>query len=257
MKKRSKSGVLIGLGLLCAFYPLAAGCASSWRMRQALSTFQSANATLDARSLARKKERRALLNESEGEEREALYASIEAEGIIARVRIPIIDVDLPVYAGTGEETLQKGVGHWPSSAVPPGGPGTRMVLTGHRGLSSHRLFTRLDELKPGDRIWLDVYDESLAYRVETIEVIEPSALERLAPREGKDLLSLVTCTPYGLNTHRLVVTGERDGSASVEEPPQKRKLPSWRELAFGLLPFALLGAVCRRGKEKRICGKNY
>lgn len=130
-------------------------------------------------------------------------------GLMARLRIPAIDVDLPIYHGTGDETLRKGVGHLRGSALPVGGIDTHSVLTAHRGLAESVLFSHLDRLEIGDEFTIEVFGEVLAYRVVTTRVIAPEQTETLRPRRGSDMVTLVTCTPLGINSHRILVTGER------------------------------------------------
>lgn len=134
---------------------------------------------------------------------------LNIDGVMCYLEIPKIDLRLPVYHGTSEEVLEKGVGHLESTALPIGGSGRHCVLTGHRGLPSAELFTRLDELEIGDYFYLQVLGKTLTYQVDKISVIEPEELENLVPIEGMDLVTLLTCTPYGENTHRLLVRGER------------------------------------------------
>ena len=130
-------------------------------------------------------------------------------GVMCYLEIPKIDLRLPVYHGTSEEVLEKGVGHLESTALPVGGKSRHCVLTGHRGLPSAELFTRLDEMETGDYFYIRVLGKTLTYRVDQIEVIEPEELDKLVPEAGKDLVTLLTCTPYGVNTHRLLVRGEQ------------------------------------------------
>ena len=118
-------------------------------------------------------------------------------------------MDLPIYHGTDAETLEKGVGHIESTSLPIGGEYRHAVLTGHRGLPSAELFTRLDELEPGDQFYLHVLDATLAYQVDQILTVEPQELETLVAEPGQDYVTLVTCTPYGINTHRMLVRGTR------------------------------------------------
>ena len=130
-------------------------------------------------------------------------------GIMGYIEIPKINVRLPIYHGTSEEVLQQGVGHVESTALPIGGEFTHAVLTGHRGLPSARLFTDLDRMKVGDRFYIYVLDQVLAYEVDEINTVLPDELQELQTVEGRDLVTLVTCTPYGVNTHRLLVRGTR------------------------------------------------
>lgn len=129
--------------------------------------------------------------------------------VMARIRVPSIGVDLPIHHGTDEATLRRGIGHLLGSALPVGGAGTHSVLTGHRGLPESVLFTDLDEVVVGDVFEVDVYGEVLSYAVREVQVIEPGDTDLLLPESGRDLVSLVTCTPLGVNSHRIIVTGER------------------------------------------------
>lgn len=132
-------------------------------------------------------------------------------GVMGYLEIPSLDCRLPIYHGTDEAVLQVGVGHLEGSSLPVGGPGTHCVLSGHRGLPSARLFTDLDRLQPGDGFTLHVLEETLSYEVDQIRIVEPQQLEELAIQPGEDYCTLVTCTPYGINTHRLLVRGRRVG----------------------------------------------
>ena len=134
---------------------------------------------------------------------------LNLDGVMGRLTIPKIDLDLPIYHGTDEATLQKGVGHIESTSLPIGGEYRHAVLTGHRGLPSAELFTRLDELDIGDEFYIHVLDKTLAYQVDRILTVEPDELESLVAEPGRDYVTLVTCTPYGVNTHRLLVRGSR------------------------------------------------
>lgn len=135
--------------------------------------------------------------------------NLNGDGVMGYVEIPKIDVYLPIYHGTSEEALEKGAGHLDTTALPIGGEGTHPVISAHRGLPSAELFTRLDEMELGDVFYIHVLDETLAYQVDQIEVILPEELSLLQPEEGKELLTLLTCTPYAVNTHRLLVRGIR------------------------------------------------
>ena len=134
---------------------------------------------------------------------------VTGNGIIGYVEIPSIDVMLPIYHGTDEEVLQVAIGHVEGSSLPIGGAGTHCVISGHRGLPSSRLFTDLDQLAEGDIFILRVLDETLTYEVDQIRIVEPEDISLLGIEEGKDFCTLVTCTPYGVNSHRLLVRGHR------------------------------------------------
>lgn len=129
--------------------------------------------------------------------------------MIAVLEIPKIELKLPIYHGTEEETLAKGVGHISESDLPVGGESTHSLLAGHRGLPNAQLFTRLNELEVGDVFVIHLYGLEHTYEVCEISVIKPEDTDVLAVQEGRELISLITCTPYGINTHRLIVTGER------------------------------------------------
>lgn len=167
----------------------------------------------------------------------------QANGIMGSIEIPKIDVDLPIYHGTEDDILSVGVGHIQGTSLPVGGENTHCVLSGHRGLPGSSLFTRLDEMKEGDLFFLSVMGETLAYKVYDIQVVDPDNTEVLEITAGKDDVSLVTCTPYGLNTHRLVVTGERVPYEESEYNSIGSELPSLRELLFIAIPFVLLAVA--------------
>lgn len=130
-------------------------------------------------------------------------------GMMGYIRIPKIGVELPIYHGTEEKVLQKGIGHWKGSSLPVGGAGTHAVLTGHRGLPATDLFSDLDQMEEGDVFYLSVMGEHLAYKVDQIRTVLPDETESLQIEAGKDYVTLVTCTPYAVNTHRLLVRGQR------------------------------------------------
>lgn len=134
---------------------------------------------------------------------------ISGTGVMCRVRIPKIQADLPVFHGVAADVLEKGAGHLEGSSLPVGGAGTHAVLTGHTGLNTAKLFTDLAELVAGDEFYLYTLGQILAYRIEGILVVEPTDVETLLPVAGRDYVTLVTCTPYGVNSHRLLVRGER------------------------------------------------
>jgi sortase A len=131
------------------------------------------------------------------------------EGMMARLRIPSIKVDLPVYHGTSDETLLKGVGHLEGTSLPVGGKGTHAVLTGHRGLATAVMFTNLNKVRKGNTFVIEVFGETLTYRVFNIRVVNPDDTTSLKADPDKDLVTLVTCTPLGINSQRILVTGER------------------------------------------------
>lgn len=140
------------------------------------------------------------------------YASLlnlEGNGIMGYVEIPKISVNLPIYHGTTAQVLEQGIGHLQNTSLPVGGESTHTVLTGHTGLAGKRLFTDLSQLEEGNLFYLHVLGETLAYQVEAIYIVEPDQTEHLVVETGWDLVTLVTCHPYGINTHRLLVQGTR------------------------------------------------
>ena len=166
-------------------------------------------------------------------------------GVMGILSIPKLSLELPIYHGVEEEALSKGVGHLPSSSLPIGSLNARVVLSAHRGLMQAELFTRLDELEIGDHFWIENPKENLAYQVRDIQVILPTEKSALAIEPGQDLVTLMTCTPYGINDHRLLVTGSRiPWQESQEKRIQVEEHTwihgSWREICFRLWPWLLV-----------------
>ena len=135
--------------------------------------------------------------------------NIAGDGMMGIVEIPKIAIKLPIYHGTGDEVLQKAAGHLEGSSLPIGGESTHAVISAHRGLPSASLFTDLDQLEIGDHFLIHVLDETLCYEVDQILVVDPEDTSALAVEDGEDLVTLLTCTPYGVNTQRLMVRGHR------------------------------------------------
>lgn len=208
-------------GLSLLLYPLVADYWNSMHQSQAIATYIEDVTELDdsvydalweeaqnynAELLT--DENRFFPNEEEQQRYEQLL-SISDDGIIGYIEIPSIDVTLPIYHGTSEEVLQVAIGHIEGSSLPVGGASTHCVISGHRGLPSSRLFTDIDQLSEGDTFTLLVLGESLTYEVDQIRIVEPDDVSLLAIEEWQDLCTLVTCTPYGVNSHRLLVRGHR------------------------------------------------
>ena len=137
------------------------------------------------------------------------YLKVDDSGIMGYVDIPVIDCLLPIYHGIDESVLQVAIGHIEGTSLPVGGKGSHCVISGHRGLPSARLFTDLDKMVEGDIFMLHTLDATLTYEVDQIRIVEPTDLSDLQIEEGEDLCTLVTCTPYGINTHRLLIRGHR------------------------------------------------
>jgi sortase A len=166
-------------------------------------------------------------------------------GIMSRIQIPKIGVDLPVYHGTSDATLLRGAGHLEGTSLPVGGKGTLSVITGHRGLAEATMFTDLDRIQPGDTFTITTFGRVLTYRVFDTRVVEPSDTASLHPQQDRDLVTLITCTPLGINSHRILVTGERvlptpaAAAKAAESAPVAVPFPWW--LVFYLAGLALIG----------------
>ena len=210
---------LVGLSLL--LYPSVSNYWNSLHQTRAIANYNDQVANLNEEEYEQmladaNAYNQSLLTNSDrsitSEERLAQYESlldVTGTGIMGYIEIPEIDVRLPIYHGTEESVLQVAVGHLEWSSLPVGGESTHCVLSGHRGLPSAKLFTNLDRLQTGDVFMLRVLDEVLTYEVDQILIVEPQETSVLQIEEGKDYCTLVTCTPYGINTHRLLVRGHR------------------------------------------------
>ena len=175
---------------------------------------------------------RFLMTEEEKQQYEQLL-QVSDTGMIGYVDIPAIDCSMPFYHGTDEAVLQVAAGHLEGTSLPVGGLGTHCAISGHRGLPSARLFTDLDKLKEGDLFTLRVLEESLTYEVDQILIVEPEDMEALAIDPTQDYCTLITCTPYGINSRRLLVRGHRVLLAEVAEPEETE------EDHFPVVPVAL------------------
>lgn len=190
-------------------------------------------------------------------EYKAYEAQLAGVSAMSQLAIPSIDVRLPVYHGTGEETLQKGLGHLYGSALPTGGEGFHSVITGHTGLTSATLFDDLIDVKEGDAIYISTFGKRMKYQVYDTEVVLPDKTDSLSAQDGKDLLTLITCTPYGVNTHRLLVHAERVPMDPEDDALDKStsSIQWWMWLLGGvslLILLALIWWIIReRKKEKK------
>lgn len=210
---------LVGLSLL--LYPTVSDWWNSLHQSRAIAQYSEQVAALDNDryeefwQAARRyndalleKENRFVLTDEQREAYNALL-NVSGNGVIGYIEIPSIGCSLPIYHGTSEAVLQVAVGHIEGSSLPTGGAGTHCVLSGHRGLPSAKLFTDLDKLAKGDTFILSVLDETLTYEVDQILIVEPRELDALEIDPDKDYCTLVTCTPYGVNSHRMLVRGHR------------------------------------------------
>lgn len=237
MKKRLPTIILIivflvGLSLL--LYPTVSNWWNNNRVSHALDNYRETIEKMDSEDieakwrLAEKYNRQLVkregamfsLSDSETEEYNSLL-DIGENRMMGYLEIPMIEVKLPIYHGLDDAILSIGIGHIPGSSLPTGGGSTHCVLSGHRGLPSAQLLTRLDEMVEGDIFLIHVLDQTLTYEVDQIRVVEPSRLSDLAIEKGKDYCTLVTCTPYGINTHRLLVRGHR-----IDNLPEDRIVSS-------------------------------
>lgn len=220
--------LLIGLSLL--LYPSFSDWWNSFHQSRAIDSYAQAVAALDSArydavwAAARayndsllQRPNSFLLSDGQKERYESLLNAGE-NGIMGYIEISCIQVSLPIYHGTEEGVLQVAAGHLEWTSLPVGGPGSHCVISGHRGLPSARLFTDLDALTEGDLFELHILDEVLTYQVDQILTVKPHETEALMIRPGEDLCTLVTCTPYGINSHRLLVRGRRTEAAEEAQP---------------------------------------
>ncbi|MDD3362350.1 MAG: class C sortase [Hespellia sp.] len=232
MKKKTNTIVicivfLAGLSLL--LYPFVANQWNNYRQKQLISNYEQVVAEKEADGAIdyeAEMEKATAYNEAllpsilpdsfavadAQEEADAGYMSalnIADDGMMGTIEIPKIKIKLPIYHTTEDKVLQQAAGHLEGSSLPVGGENTHAVISAHRGLPSASLFTDLDKLKNGDHFLIKVLDQTLCYEVDQISVVEPKETESLAVEEGKDLVTLLTCTPYGVNSQRLLVRGHR------------------------------------------------
>ena len=215
------SGILIFSGVGLAAYPMISNMLAQRNASEAIVDYSEQVEAMEQEQIDAAKEAmrqyneqlgHAVIRETAGEIQEngtSYVDMIDAGTIIGYLTVPVIDVNLPIYYGTSNEVLEKGVGYIEETSFPLGGEGTYSVLTGHRGLPSAELFTRMGEVNERDTFYLHVLDEVLAYEVDQILVVDPEDTSELDIVEGKDYVTLVTCTPYSINTHRLLVRGHR------------------------------------------------
>lgn len=275
MKKLA--GALIFLvGFIVLFYPTFSDLWNQYRQNQLIGHYEETAQTMTKEDYSAWLEAAKRYNETldpaftdafrgEDPEPDDWYwglLNLNSDGIMGYLEIPKISLKLPIYHGTGDQALQNGVGHLAGTSLPIGGAGTHSVLSGHRGLPSALLFTDMDKMGEGDLFFVSVLGEKLAYQVDQILVVEPDDVSALKVEAGEDYVTLVTCTPYGVNTHRLLVRGTRT-ELSPEEIPEVKAADQvihsfgWKgklaAAAFGLaVLFLLLGAAVR---EKRNSGE--
>ncbi len=260
--------LIIGLSLL--LYPTVSDWWNSFHQSQVIAQYAEDVADLDdveyekllsdARSYNKAlndKADRYEMSDEERKEYESLL-NVSGDGIIGYIEIPLIGCSLPIYHGTDESVLQIAVGHIEGTSLPVGGSGTHCVLSGHRALPSAKLFTDLDKLAVGDNFILRVLDETLTYEVDQILIVEPSNMDPLEVETGKDYCTLVTCTPYGVNTHRLLVRGHRvenledsDAVRVTADAMQIEPVIVAPLIAAPILLFLLIALFVSTGRKKR------
>lgn len=215
------------LGVLCVAYPIVSNLIAQGRQREVIASYSEAVDNKDAEELAnalaeaqsyneRLRSSRTVVTDPFDEDADRVTdedyenaLNVNGDGVMGYITIPAISVYLPIYHGTSDEVLEQGVGHLQGTSLPVGGESTHAVLSGHTGLPSMKVFDDLDQLEVGDYFVITVLGEDLAYEVTSIETVLPDETDSLAIQEGEDLVTLVTCTPYGVNTHRLLVHAER------------------------------------------------
>jgi sortase A len=260
---------LIGLCLL--LYPTVSDYYNSFHQTKAIANYEETVADLDDNTLeeawaAAEEYNQALVGrgvsrfeptEEETEEYNQLL-DISGVGTMGYIEIPTIGVKLSIYHGTGKDALQTGVGHMEGSSLPTGGESTHVILSGHRGLPSAKLFTDLDQVQVGDQFYLHILDQTFAYEVDQIRIVPPEDLSQLNIEQGKSYCTLVTCTPYSVNSHRMLVRGhlvDYKEQISVEVTREASVLDSIYVLPLLIVPMllmllAVLLATSRRRKEE-------
>lgn len=224
LRKKATNIILVlifAAGLAILSYPKVSDYWNSFHSSRAIMTYTEAVTGLSAEEYGHFYSQAEAYNQNipgranpflPSEEEQAQYEAlldVEGNGIMGYIEIPLIGVALPIYHGTSESVLQVAIGHLDWSSLPVGGPSTHAVISGHRGLPSAELFTKIDRLAVGDRFMLYVLDEVLTYEVDQILIVLPEDLSALQIIPGGDYCTLVTCTPYGINTHRMLVRGHR------------------------------------------------
>lgn len=261
---------LVGLGFIS--YPTVSNLWNQAHQSRAIATYSKQVEKLDDSEnkkmlKAARKYNKSLLKKSDhwklSKKEKKKYESlldVSGTGIMGYIEVPKIDCSLPIYHGTDEGALQIAIGHLEGSSLPVGGKSTHCVLSGHRGLPSARLFTDLDQMEEGDIFILNILGRKLAYEVDQIKVVLPEEMSDLEIEEGKDLCTLVTCTPYGINTHRLLVRGHRtkyvEKKVEEEQKEVQTKKTDIRLMIAGgtgvlILLIIIIVIVIKRRRKRR------
>lgn len=272
MKKKHISTIIIALiflaGLGFLLYPTVSNLWNRAHQSRAIATYtkqvEKLNDSQNKEMLkAARKYNKSLLKKSDhwklSKKDKKKYESlldVSGTGIMGYIEVPKIDCSLPIYHGTDEGALQIAIGHLEGSSLPVGGKSTHCVLSGHRGLPSARLFTDLDQMEEGDVFVLNVLGRKLAYEVDQIKVVLPDEMSDLEIVQGKDLCTLVTCTPYGINTHRLLVRGHRtkyieETVVRVQKEAEKKETGIWLLAGGGAVFLIIIIIVVVKRRRKR------
>ena len=272
MKKKHISTIIIALiflaGLGFLLYPTVSNLWNRAHQSRAIATYTKQVEKLDDSQnkemlKAARKYNKSLLKKSDhwklSKKDKKKYESlldVSGTGIMGYIEVPKIDCSLPIYHGTDEGALQIAIGHLEGSSLPVGGKSTHCVLSGHRGLPSARLFTDLDQMEEGDVFVLNVLGRKLAYEVDQIKVVLPDEMSDLEIVQGKDLCTLVTCTPYGINTHRLLVRGHRtnyieETVVRVQKEAEKKETGIWLLAGVGAVFLIIIIIVVVKRRRKR------
>lgn len=239
------AALMIASGIGVAMYPVISNAVAQRHASSVIESYNDTVQTMDTEKIDAAKEAARRYNEqlSNAIDRDAAGEAadtgtsyvdmLDVGESLGYITIPKIDVNLPIYEGTSDDVLLKGVGHLEGSSYPLGGAGTHSVLTGHRGLAEAVLFTDLDKLGEGDHFYLHIMDEVLAYQVDQVKVVEPERTEELEIIPGGDYCTLVTCTPYAINTHRMLVRGTRVPYNGEDEETAAPQTVQYQELHTG------------------------
>ena len=272
MKKKHISTIIIALiflaGLGFLLYPTVSNLWNRAHQSRAIATYTKQVEKLDDSQnkemlKAARKYNKSLLKKSDhwklSKKDKKKYESlldVSGTGIMGYIEVPKIDCSLPIYHGTDEGALQIAIGHLEGRSLPVGGKSTHCVLSGHRGLPSARLFTDLDQMEEGDVFVLNVLGRKLAYEVDQIKVVLPDEMSDLEIVQGKDLCTLVTCTPYGINTHRLLVRGHQtkyieETVVRVQKEAEKKETGIWLLAGGGAVFLIIIIIVVVKRRRKR------
>lgn len=276
MKKKGNAStvlliLLLIMGLSLLLYPTVSEAWNTRYNRHAVSAYTDVVSTLDENRYQELWDEAIAFNARRLESGLMFYLSAEEEtqyqqilnlsgnGIMGYIEIPSLGNKFPIYHGTDESVLQVGIGHLEWSSLPVGGESTHCIVSGHRGLPSARLFTDLDQLQKGDTFLLHILDEILTYEVEQILIVLPSETDALRVEAGKDLCTLVTCTPYGVNSHRLLVRGHRIENAAqsiqVRVTADALRMEPLAVAAVLFFPILLLLLFIQSLVERKVKGK--